>query len=111
MGDEELLRGGVDNLVSNVGVHTPPGTSTAVTALRRGDVVLIEVSDDGPGVPASRPPHIFERFYRGDGPSARPGSGLGLAIVSETAATHHASVDAGRAPTQRDNKRSGHEWR
>ena len=94
VGDDELLRGAVDNLVSNVGVHTPPGSSAAVTALRRDDAVVIKVSDDGPGVPAARLPRIFERFYRGDVPSARPGSGLGLAIVSETAATHHGSVNA-----------------
>ena len=94
-GDEELLRRAVDNLLANVLVHTPAHTSAAITASGGAGQVVIEVSDDGPGVPPGKLPHIFERFYRAAGAaSARPGSGLGLAIVAEIAAAHGGSAAA-----------------
>jgi two-component system sensor histidine kinase MprB len=54
----------------------------------------LQVSDDGPGVPAGQLPRIFDRFYRASAPSARPGSGLGLAIVTAVAATHGGTTHA-----------------
>jgi two-component system, OmpR family, sensor kinase len=88
VGDEELLRRAVDNLVMNVLVHTPADTVGAISADETGGQVIIEVSDDGPGVPSDHLPHIFERFYRGGARSRRPGSGLGLAIAAEIASAH-----------------------
>ena len=94
-GDEELLRRAIDNLITNVCAHTPDDTTATISADRKDDaVVVVEVSDNGPGVPADRLPHIFERFYRADHQPSRPGSGLGLAIVTEIAATHHGQVTA-----------------
>jgi two-component system OmpR family sensor kinase len=95
-GDEELLRRAIDNLLANVRVHTP-GTATGVITVAGsadGERVLVDVSDDGPGVPPAMLPHIFERFYRAGAASARPGSGLGLAIVAEIAAAHGGSATA-----------------
>lgn len=51
VGDEELLRRAVDNLLINVLVHTPAGTAGAISACETGGQVIVEVSDDGPGVP------------------------------------------------------------
>ena len=93
-GDEELLRRAVDNMLVNIQTHTPVGTVAAITAARRDGDVVIEVSDDGPGVPEDQLPRIFERFYRGPAPSPRPGSGLGLAIVSAIVAAHHGTCEA-----------------
>jgi two-component system, OmpR family, sensor kinase len=93
-GDEELLRRAVDNLLANVCAHTPAGTVAAITAAERDGNVTVEVSDDGPGVPADRLPHIFDRFYRAAGPPPRPGSGLGLAIVTAIAAAHQGTAEA-----------------
>jgi two-component system, OmpR family, sensor kinase len=99
VGDEELLRRAVDNLLMNVLVHTPGDTVGTIIASTADDRVTIEVSDDGPGVPPDKLPHIFERFYRAGGPvtfaptnqprpASRPGSGLGLAIAAEIASAH-----------------------
>src|SRR6478752_5299639 len=93
-GDEELLRRAVDNLLANVCAHTPAGTVATITAAERDGNVTVEVSDDGPGVPADRLPHIFDRFYRAGGPPPRPGSGLGLAIVTAIAAAHQGTAEA-----------------
>ena len=115
-GDEELLRRAVDNLLTNVLVHTPVGTAASITVSGDTEQVVIEVSDDGPGVPPDRLPHIFERFYRAAG-ADRPGSGLGLAIVAEIAAAHggaaaaaavapHGLRGTGSLPARRDH--AGH---
>ncbi len=94
-GDEEQLRRAVDNLLANVQTHTPEGT-VATIAARTDDSgrVVVEVSDDGPGVPADKLGRIFDRFYRAGAQSRRPGSGLGLAIVSQTAAAHQGTAMA-----------------
>ena len=93
-GDRELLRRALDNLLTNVRTHTPPGTTASVTVLGTGDGITIEVDDDGPGVPADDLPRIFDRFYRANAPARRPGSGLGLAIVAEIAAAHGGTARA-----------------
>jgi len=53
---------------------------------------LLEVEDDGPGIPPSERTNIFERFHRLDNQST-DGSGLGLAIVSEIAQRHRATIE------------------
>ncbi|HEY3866798.1 MAG TPA: HAMP domain-containing sensor histidine kinase [Actinocrinis sp.] len=99
-GDEELLRRAVDNLIANVHAHTPEDTVATIIAspdvdADDADCIVIEVNDDGPGVPPDKLPRIFDRFYRAANPSSsRPGSGLGLAIVAEIAAAHHGAVGA-----------------
>jgi two-component system, OmpR family, sensor kinase len=94
IGDEELLRQATDNLLANVHAHTPAGAVATITAAARDGTIVIEVSDDGPGVPDDQLPRIFERFYRATAPSRRPGSGLGLAIVTAVAAAHGGAAEA-----------------
>jgi two-component system OmpR family sensor kinase len=94
VGDEELLRRAVDNLLTNVVVHTPCDATATITASAAADMITVEVSDDGPGVPPDLLPHVFERFYRAGARSSRPGSGLGLAIAAEIATAHGGSARA-----------------
>ncbi len=93
-GDEEMLRRALDNLLANIATHTPAGTTAAITAAATDGVITVEVSDDGPGVPAEQLPRIFDRFYRAPAPEYRTGSGLGLAIVTAIAAAHRGAVHA-----------------
>jgi signal transduction histidine kinase len=86
----------VINLIQNALVHTPAGTRVCVR-LRGEDGALLEVEDDGPGVPAELRHRLFERFVRGQGDTGG-GSGLGLAIVRAVAETHGGSVEL----TERD---------
>ena len=93
VGDREMLSRAIDNLLANVRAHTPEGTVATVTAHDDGrGRVVVEVSDNGPGVPAHRLSRIFDRFYRAGSP--RSGSGLGLAIVTEIAAAHEGTAHA-----------------
>jgi two-component system OmpR family sensor kinase len=72
VGDEELLRRAVDNLVANVHAHTPEDTIATITAIGSGDSIVIDVSDDGPGVPAGQLSRVFDRFLPGRPAGASP---------------------------------------
>ena len=74
--------------------RAPSASITAASPAADDAAVTIEVSDDGPGVPADQLGHIFDRFYRAGAQSYRPGSGLGLAIVTAVATTHQGTADA-----------------
>ena len=61
---------------------------------------VLEVSDDGPGIPKELGDQVFDRFVRGEGPAdtaGSGGSGLGLAIVRAVANSHGGAVEAGRS--------------
>jgi two-component system, OmpR family, sensor kinase len=95
VGDGEMLSRAIDNLLANVRAHTPEGTCAAVTANDDGNgSVVVEVSDNGPGVPAGQLSRIFDRFYRAGSPRSGSGSGLGLAIVSEIVSAHGGTAHA-----------------
>jgi two-component system OmpR family sensor kinase len=102
-GDEAALRQVVANLLANVRVHTPPGTTTTVELRSESQldppVALLVVSDDGPGLPPDQIDRAFERFHRGDPSRSRDtgGAGLGLAIVEAIVAAHGGSVEVADA--------------
>jgi two-component system OmpR family sensor kinase len=107
-GDAARLHQVLANLLANVGAHTPPGT-TATTRLRvdqgvdegAGDgAAVLEVADDGPGIPAALQPGVFGRFVRGDAARSRAGgsTGLGLAIAAAVVAGHGGSVAVDSVP-------------
>jgi two-component system, OmpR family, sensor kinase len=108
VGDQLALRQIVDNLLINVVVHTPPGTTARVrlSPLPAPDGACgarLVVSDDGPGMPPEVAEHVFERFVRAEQSRARPdgsfgGSGLGLSIVDELVRAHGGTVTLDTAP-------------
>ena len=70
----------LDNLLSNVARHTPAGTAVRVGVGVDGGAAVVEVLDEGPGVPESEREDIFGLFVRGEGETANPGVGMGLAV-------------------------------
>jgi two-component system OmpR family sensor kinase len=95
LGDESRLRQVVDNLLTNARVHTPAGTPVHVRLAAEGAEAVLEVADEGPGVPADETDQIFERFHRTDRSRARSqgGVGLGLAIARSIVDAHRGTVD------------------
>ena len=62
---------------------------------------MLEVTDDGPGLPDGMESQVFSRFVRGNGPAdltPDTGTGLGLAIVKAVATSHGGEVEAGSSP-------------
>jgi two-component system OmpR family sensor kinase len=100
-GDAARLHQVLANLLANARTHTPPGT-TVTTSLRTtvDGWAVVTVADDGPGIPASLQPDIFERFARGDSSRSRAAgsTGLGLAIVAAVVEAHGGRVEVFSAP-------------
>ncbi|MCU0968380.1 MAG: sensor histidine kinase N-terminal domain-containing protein [Rubrivivax sp.] len=101
-GQPVFVRELVRNLVDNALQYTPPGGSVTARVLPDpfGQVVVLQVEDTGPGIPAAERELVFRPFYRALGTQV-DGSGLGLAIVREIAERHDAQVaveDARHAP-------------
>jgi signal transduction histidine kinase len=96
-GSRDELHRMVLNLLDNAARHTPAGSRIELSLGAEGGEAVVEVADDGPGVPAALREQVFDRFVRGEGPAdtARgTGTGLGLAIVGAVAVSHHGSVEA-----------------
>ena len=98
VGDRGQLVRVLRNLVDNA--HRHARSRVLVTLGRDGDRAVLDIADDGPGVPAADRIRIFERFVRLDDARARAdgGSGLGLAIVAEVVAAHDGQVWVEDAP-------------
>ncbi|MGW8378475.1 HAMP domain-containing sensor histidine kinase [Streptomyces sp. ODS28] len=99
-GDAERLHQVLVNLLANARTHTPEGTVVTARVRSAGPQAVVEVEDDGPGIPAETLPYIFERFARGDASRSRAhgSTGLGLAIVQAVVGAHGGTVGADSAP-------------
>ncbi|HEX7058995.1 MAG TPA: HAMP domain-containing sensor histidine kinase [Solirubrobacterales bacterium] len=100
-GNPDELHRMVVNLLGNAAQHTPPASTVELKLGRDGGDVVLEVSDNGPGIPPQVREQIFDRFVRGVGPAdvaASPGTGLGLAIVRAVASSHDAAVEIAESP-------------
>jgi two-component system, OmpR family, sensor kinase len=89
------------NLLDNAVSHTPAGTKVTLSVARDGGSAVLEVSDEGPGLPKGLEDEVFGRFVRGPGPADEAGgngTGLGLAIVEAVASSHGGGVEAGSSP-------------
>ncbi len=99
-GNPDELHRLVLNLLDNAVRHTPAGSQIDLRLGVDGKsrIAWVEVSDDGPGIPAAVREEVFDRFVRGGGPAdtvAGSGTGLGLAIVRAVTASHGGEVELG----------------
>lgn len=100
-GEASLLSVLLRNLLDNAVRYSPDGSHVHVCVRdRQQGGAEIEVTDNGPGIPATERERVYERFYRVLGNEAT-GSGLGLSIVSRIAALHGASVRTREGPDGR----------
>jgi heavy metal sensor kinase len=92
VGDEDLIRRLIGNLLDNAVRYSPPGSKVSLSLERTAGGYTIAISDSGPGIPPESQALIFERFYRVDLARARGladgGAGLGLALVRWIANVH-----------------------
>ena len=100
VGDEARLQQVLANLLANARVHTGPGTVVTTRLSTEPSYCVLQVIDNGPGIPAPLASEVFERFARGDSSRSRKGgsTGLGLAIVSAVVRAHHGTITVDSAP-------------
>jgi len=91
-GHSHLLREALTNLLHNANEYAGSGARVTVRCAQRGVQAVLEVEDNGPGVPAADRDRLWQRFQRGAA-GVGSGSGLGLAIVRNIAALHGAQVE------------------
>jgi two-component system sensor histidine kinase TctE len=92
LGEPLLLRELVANLLDNALAYTQVGGSVTVRTRGGDGETVLEVEDNGPGIPESEREKVFERFYR-VAATGGEGCGLGLSIVSEIAERHNGRVE------------------
>jgi signal transduction histidine kinase len=80
------------NLLDNAIKYTPSGGRVEIAAGRDGDRAVLQVSDNGMGIPADEQPRIWDRLFRGDRSRAERGLGLGLSLVKAIVEAHGGTV-------------------
>lgn len=101
--DARLIVQVLINLIDNAIKYTPKGSSIIVSTYKQDDYAVIEVADNGPGIPAEAKPRIFEIFYTASAKTAdsRRGLGLGLTLCKSIVNAHGGEI------TVLDNKPCG----
>jgi signal transduction histidine kinase len=86
------LRQVLDNVVGNAIKYSNKNGEVKVSIKAEGDQIILEVTDNGPGIPPNDQTHIFDKFYRGQNMDKQQGSGLGLAIVKSIVDAHQGRI-------------------
>ena len=82
----------LDNLIENATKYSPNGSVIGIEWASDGEIGMLAVTDEGPGLDPREEHRVLERFFRGGASSGEPGSGLGLAIVAALARRWSGSV-------------------
>jgi PAS domain S-box-containing protein len=87
------LRQVLDNVVGNAIKYSTNGGEVKISIQSEGNQIILNVKDNGPGIPIADQPHIFDKFYRGSNVDDEiTGSGLGLAIVKTIVDNHQGRI-------------------
>ncbi len=92
--DPDQLRQAVDNLLRNAIEASPEGATVRIVARRDGSHHVIEVRDEGPGIPADVLPKIFDLYFT----TKADGTGVGLAVTNQIVEAHQGRIDVDSAP-------------
>jgi two-component system OmpR family sensor kinase len=101
LGERDRLQQVVANLLDNATRMAARDGHVTVRLSESGGRAVVEISDDGPGIPPADLPHLFDRFYRSELSRARStgGAGLGLAIVKAIVSAHGGVIEAENGPS------------
>jgi len=99
-GDGDRLTTVFGNLVDNAIKYAPDGSAIAIRLDAGDEHAVVEVRDEGPGFDAASSQHLFQRFYRAEGPPrhGREGLGIGLALARELVELHGGRIRASSMP-------------
>ncbi len=102
-GDKVMLQMAINNLLENAVKYTPDDLPVTLCLFKNTDGIVIQVQDQGPGIPDSEKKKIFNKFYRIGNEDSRKskGTGLGLYLTSKIALQHKGRI------TVKDNAPSG----
>ena len=92
--DPDQLKQAVDNLLRNAIEASPDGGTVRLSAFREGGEAVIEIRDDGPGIPADVLPKIFDLYFT----TKADGTGVGLAVTHQIVEAHQGRIDVDSAP-------------
>lgn len=93
-GDKAMIRIAINNLVENATKYTPDDKPITVALYTRAQWAIIEVRDEGPGIPDEEKKQVFEKFYRVGNEESRKakGTGLGLYLCSKILEQHKGRI-------------------
>ena len=96
LADPQRIAQVIGNLVGNALRYIPSGSRIEISVQRVKEGVALSVSDNGPGIPETELPYLFDRFWRGEKSRARSsgGAGLGLAIAKQLIEAQGGQIDA-----------------
>ena len=91
--DINWFKQAIVNILHNAIMYTPPETVIDIRSFLNGKQLIIEISDNGPGIPEDSLKRLFDKFYRVPG-SKSGGTGLGLTITKAIVEAHHGHIVA-----------------
>jgi signal transduction histidine kinase len=92
LGDPELMRVALHNLIVNARSHSPEQGVVTVRVEHQAQEVVVTVADQGPGIEPSERGKIFDKFFRGRNALSKPGAGMGLFLVKSIVEQHQGVV-------------------
>ena len=94
-GNRQLIAQAIGNLLDNAIKYTPVGGAVSLTLVKQDQGAVVNVSDNGSGIPAELCEKALQRFVRLDASRSQPGNGLGLSLVKAVAEQHNAVLSLG----------------